>query len=361
MKRQNSRNRLRFANVISKISVLSCILISQVTNANSSTDFIQQIVDGHSYRKENVHGSQINVLESTAYQRNYYLHLRKLLQNRIIQVVSPYIEEQNQLAALVESGNATQEQRSRLAQIEQKIESIKSRDYVLNLHQEIKEYEDQNMDYYCYDNQKTTLRLMKGEDFDVRCIDNQSAQRIVDVATNDPQKANEISVETSSGKAPQPEGKLYFCYQRDKSILTKSKSCNPKKVRLTDDELEKVGKSNCYPINQNYTYNEADGFTPIARLYSRCRDEICTNATDQIDFENFQMISFSQNQAGQCLNDNSESRVCAQTYTCQNKTYQVTCQFDDEKPVDNNKCNVQSINEDTIMNKCTIVELGTEV
>lgn len=347
--------------MLSKWALLSLVLTSQVAHATASTAVIQQIIDGYTYGPQNIHGTQVNVLESQAYKVNYQNYLRTILRERAVRSARPYIEEQDQILRAVDSGVATPEQKSRLVEVQSQIATIKSRENIVKLYSEVKETESENMDFFCYDKDQTTLRVASGASIDVRCIENESAQRIMDIADNNPDKASEVELKITSSKEPEKEGKLYYCYQRNKNILSQASSCNPEKLRLTDEELEKVGRHNCYPVSQSYKLKKEDGFTHISKLYSKCLDEVCVARGLKINYEDFEPISFSTTEANQCMPDDSNSRVCAQTYTCNNRTYQVTCEFDKEESVGDNKCNVKSINEDTMMNKCSIIELGSEV
>ncbi|WP_412472149.1 hypothetical protein [Halobacteriovorax sp. RT-2-1] len=356
--------------ILKLCSLIAPLLFSNPLFANDDK-IVDQIIEGHEFYEASVHGSKINILESDAYKKAFTDHLKARLTEVIMEKADPLLQEEKALMDKIAKGDSSVSTRDSLSNVRARIDIYRDREEVRKIYREVKEIEVNKESNYCYDSSQATLRIVSGGEMTIRCITNESARNIVKVALLNPKDRGAIEVKTSSATKPEPveidtqtpeiERKFYFCYERTKNILAKESNCRPKRLKLSEDELEKVGRSNCYPIDQSYRYKPEDGFTPTAKLYGKCRDEICTNEDEQIDFAKFELISFSQEDPKQCINDNSKSRVCAQTYKCKNQTYQITCEFNDEESIGDNSCHVKSISNSTIENKCSVIELGTEV
>ncbi|MFG1592395.1 hypothetical protein [Halobacteriovorax sp. CON-3] len=354
--------------ILKLCGLIAPLLFSTPLLANDDK-VVDQIIEGHEFYEASVHGSKINILESDAYKTAFTAHLKARLTEVIMEKAEPLLQEEKALLDKIANGDTSTSTRDILSNVRAKLDVYRDREEVRKLYREVKEEEVNKESNYCYDYSQTTLRIVSNGEMTIRCIQNESARNIVKVAQLNPKDRSDLEVKTTSATRPEPveeqtpeiERRYYFCYERTKNILAKENNCRPKRLELSEEELEKVGRSNCYPIDQSYKYDPKDGFTPTAKLYGKCRDEICTNQSEQIDFASFELISFSQEDPKQCIDDNSKSRVCAQTYKCKNQTYQITCEFNDEETVDENPCHVKTILNSTIENKCSVIELGTEV
>ncbi len=342
------------------VSLGLAIILSQNTNAGDK-EILAQIAEGYEFSEQLVHGSQVAVLESKAYTQAYHQSLRIAVKSRILEEVSPYFERRNQLMKNGVVPNVPK-MKKEILEINKKIEEFRDKEYITKLYIEEQEKYAKDESNYCHDLKQVTLRAIEDGKTITRCITAIDAKKIIEAVNEDPSTVASLGVKFTPSQKPQEVvRKLYYCYKREVSILGKSKSCSLRQFDLSDKELEEVGKENCYPVDNRYKKVEGDGYSTMSALRSKCVDEICTNPSEQINYENFKLISFIDLDPKSCVADNSNSRVCAQTYTCQNKTYQVTCEFDKEEYNGNNKCNVIDINKSTMINKCRIVELGTEV
>lgn len=360
-------NFLKHRKLSTLMTLLFILPFVSSTLAADNGEIIQQIIEGHTLHNINVHGSSMRVLQSRAYEAYQESVIRKALEEKMLAQARPFIEQKDALKKRIANGEDSPEIQEQLAAAQSSISAVTNREHVIQIYRAISKAVNESERSFCHDMNQTTLRVMRSNNPSIKCIDNASADNIVQVSMRDPEAARNIDFAVSNATeeeqqaSPIEEGKRkYYCYDRNVSILSKRDNCQPKKVWLTDAQLEKIGKKNCDPVGA-VSKDDAKSFTPVTKLYNSCRDDICTKVSEQIDYSKFELVSFSQDTALQCTPDSSQSRVCAQAYHCKNKVYQVTCEFNDEEYVGSNKCHIKSISEETMKNKCKIIELGTEV